>query len=501
MSDSSIDINNPAFIQYLLFHLLRCEQLLSRVVTQLDPSVFNRAGEVIYQTLWAWGRYHYQTYGQPIPRTVLETGINARLQEGATGLSEQDQVDMWALVDHIYAKPESEFAVEYAVQLAQSLLDERIVKTAAVDIQFAHTAGDIIGRVDELHNAVASTRITSVEPDTHLFDPKHAALAREKRDPTGVNFFDCLIGGGVKVGDVIGVLAPTGGGKTTLGVQLQCEYARSNRHVAYFSYETAYFDEISRRSYAYAAGIKRDDIHHLDNIDGLLPADRERLNAFLTQHGKYILPFDMLKGERRGVGNGGVPELQSALDDCKRKGNHVGLVIIDQFLPMVTRYCQAQGLDLASNQRVVMYSMVSALERMAQPNVMNCAVVLLHQVGTHAQGASWRRRPEKADAAEYKGFDQFMQACVAFGKQDGNHRCWFKSVKARDAEEQAIVVEVHKDYRINFDEDGGYKPGSKCFVKANADIAPVDIPSEGIGATTTTKQHPNYDADDKDTAT
>lgn len=52
---------------------------------------------------------------------------------------------------------------------------------------------------------------------------------------TGIAMLDHVLGGGSRVGELIGLLGPTGGGKTVLGLQLACESMRLSRRVAYFA--------------------------------------------------------------------------------------------------------------------------------------------------------------------------------------------------------------------------------------------------------------------------
>jgi RecA/RadA recombinase len=500
-------------MRLLMFHLVRSKEVVTRVVNQLDANVFNRAGEKAYMIIWAWSRWHYLQCDQLIPRSVMITEIAARLAAYPGWMDDLEQQQMWQLVEEIYARPESDISAEYGVMLAQELLNERMVKEAAASIQTAQDTRALMDTMEQLSHTVSNTRLTSVLPIKTLYQAgQNVKFPDEIRIATGVPFFDQLIGGGTKPGDLIGMIAPTSGGKTTLGVQLQCEVARTGRYVAYFTYEGNYHPEISRRSYGYAGHIPRNIMQNVRDLDGIPAEHRTRLDEYLARFGKYIIPFDMVEGGNTPIGRGGVPEIRAALSHFNgtpdEDGNprHIDLVVIDQFLPLATRFNETRGAD-PSKLMHVMRDQILDLNNMAEIKDLNCAVVLLHQKRTVEQGVSPMKKSGKGEAAEYRAFEQFQDCCIAFGTKDEKTDCfWVTGIKGRDARtDEHLVAQMDGEYYRIIHQPGRWQPGRYRFLEAGATRQPETIQSEAevdrpAGALQGARTQSDYDRDDMDAA-
>lgn len=489
------NVNQAAYLNLIAIHLLRSKEVISRSFELLKPEIFNRAGEKKYRLLWTWSTWYYARYGEVIPQNIFYTQVTGSLTGDPTYFDQSEWIDFWELVEMAYQYPDNQLASDYTVGLVQELLNERVVKEAAESIQVAQDTPELMKRLDALSEAMARTRLVGNEPVSDLYVPGKAKIKYEVRTPTGVDFFDLLIGGGVKAGDVIGVLGPSGGGKTTLAVMLACSFARLRReYVGYFSYEDEYFDEISRRTYGYMGGIPRSILHGLHDIKQLPASYASALDMALAEYGEYLLPFDMVRDSSKGVGGGGATELEIALRLSAEKGKPCRLVIIDQLQPMVMRYMGQKNQD-PEKMRFVMSAMIPALKRIAQAGRMNCAVILFHQLATAFQSGNPTRKMSRAQGSEYRAFDQFVQACLNLGVTDDKNRSWLSATKARDAKLTDLIIQHnHEYYRIEYYPDR-FQVAGKRFIEKSENSQPVEV--EGAHASSVDRGG-SYDRDDKE---
>lgn len=100
----------------------------------------------------------------------------------------------------------------------------QLVQQAASEAVMSGNYGDLIRQTTAVNVASGSVR----EP-VDILSKRNARPAQIV--PTGVEFMDAMLGGGLRAGNAYGVFAPTGGGKTTLAAQLSTAMATQGRTV------------------------------------------------------------------------------------------------------------------------------------------------------------------------------------------------------------------------------------------------------------------------------
>lgn len=430
-------IQTEDFILKLMTHLIRCPSLTEKACSWLTPEDFTGAGEGTYAMVWDIVRTYFGTTKAVIPQSILITEIKSRLEAAPSAFSEQDIACLWVELDLYYSYRDDELNADWMLTHLKTFLDERRLKPV-VQALAGMAAGDdfdqLLDKLQTMKNAGAVQALT----EDDLYKSSTLRTKHTIRTETGVNHFDKLVGGGTLAGELYGVLAPTGCGKTVTGVQLFIEGARRERHVGYFSYETEIESQISNRIYAMMGDIPRDIFKTLRNMDDMPTAHHENLKAKLDKFGKYMHTFDMKKCRHKGIGIKGPMEIRDQLKEYDKRGQHIELVVIDQMLSMVDPYIIFKGGKL-SDKRLYMQDCNEQLRDLAES--CKCALVVLHQTDNPTKRYAATRKPRMGEAAEDKGFENNMHFAVQYGTIDTRGRAWLVNTKHRESAAEAIIVQ------------------------------------------------------------
>lgn len=438
-------VDDPKFTLLFVAHLIRCAPVIQKLQDILKPDDFHRAGEQGYRMLWAISHEWYASENKTIPREYLEMHVRQRLHNAPGAMMDSEVQSLYLDINGIYSFPDELFVPTKMIKYAQEFLDERRVRPAAQGLMLSAAGSDFEKQLETLRTTHASTRVATAQILDDMFTPTGITFKNTERVPTHVECIDKLLGGGTSAGEVYGILGPTGGGKTTLGSAITIDVARHGRYAGFFSYETELIPQVTNKLYGYAGDIPRNAMKNIKDVNGLPESYRVQLAEALGAYGHRIKACDMKKDVIHGTGSGGVQELRSQLKYYHDRGEHIDVVIIDQLLAMVDSWILAHNEDI-NNRRIFMQLFIEQLREMAQTSQMNCCVFILHQVRSEVKSASPSRRPKKGDAAEDRSFDNNLHFCVQLGTQDHNRRCWLASPKAREDDEQALIVELDPEY-------------------------------------------------------
>jgi hypothetical protein len=301
----------------------------------------------------------------------------------------------------------------YALGVLQSFLLQRRVGVYVRDLQ--ESGGLTLDSIDELKELARSSIISEgrvVKPFGQLL------LGATPRIPTNIRVLDTMMGGGVRVKDLYGFLAPSGGGKTTLANQLAVSCARQHRHMVYFSYEEEPNAEFLVGVYACAARVEREVIEAAKRVEDL-PADaRQRIDVAQKELGPYLHYVDMsLQGNARG-GDGGPAEIESNLRDFAASGAPPFGFVVDYFWIMAMRYLETRGSPKGRQiqERIFAQGLMDELKQIA--GRQNCWGWINQQL---APAESTKKRDMKwQDASEFKSFAWNLNGCFAITVLDEN---------------------------------------------------------------------------------
>jgi hypothetical protein len=257
-----------------------------------------------------------------------------------------------------------------------------------------------------------------------------------------------LLGGGTAPGEVIGLIAPFGRGKTTLAVQCFCEWALGKHHGLYITYEQPFKPDLLNRVYGYLGGLSRTDIA---NPKGLTPEQDSKLKENLAPIHPYLHVVDMVTN--RGGAGGGCSALSAHLNSFERKGIHIEFVILDQYLPFVRELMNAKGIS-EEELRKVMEATIYDFMKLAAPNKHDCTFLILHQTTTEGAANPPTTRPKSTDSAECRSLPFWLSTFLQLGTQDEKGCQWCVSGKGRATKRDELIVQMdgeHYKYKWELD--------------------------------------------------
>lgn len=268
-------------------------------------------------------------------------------------------------------------------------------------------------------------------------------------EPTTIAWIDNYIGG-FRAGDIIGLLGPYSGGKTTMlsvvAVRLAQQYAANgqNKLAVYIGYEDG-AQKINFSLYSAAAHIERNAFTNktpeevwagLSTRETLKPYERNiPVNAnseiLLCERDRWVaaqqwyntnfafLDFSS-NPETGGRGNGGVHEIAATLENLREQtGMEIGVVCLDYAGPLINRE-MAQNASTKYQEQIWRPLQMLPDELKTKISIpFGCTVLLAHQL---AQGDIKSIPPYRhvthGDAQGSKAFAENLHACLCLNRPD-----------------------------------------------------------------------------------
>lgn len=441
---------DPTFAILAIAHLMRCESVLSRAATTLEPEDFDSASEQSYQLLWAIAKDWYTQYKTPIEQEYAEIEVRKRLSEDLSDLlSEALLQETMTNIRVVYSIPVELFKPGYILDWLQLFLNERRVVPTLRDVQEADRLDEHMASVQQVYTSTRLARGDTIE----LFVSGQEQMMAGDKYRIAFAPFNELIGGGFSTGgDLIGLLGPSGGGKTTLALQVACEHAALRKHTAVFTYEMSLRPALSRRLYGFLGGIPRTVLQSAKDITKLDPRYLEPLRRVQDSYAKEFLHTVDMKSDP-AAGAAGVESIRSVLQEYDRRGQHIELVVLDQFIPLINRYLSGLRLKVdSSTRRMYMQVVVDQLNILAEQ--LACNILLVHQSSSDVKKRPAHQKPRQGESLEDRSFDNWMPYCIVVGTHDREYRCWLTNTKAREATEIDYIVRLDGEfYRFVYEAD------------------------------------------------
>lgn len=268
---------------------------------------------------------------------------------------------------------------------------------------------------------------------------------------TGLPWIDQYISG-VRPGDVIGVLGPYAGGKTTIlatfAVRMAELYANlgENKLSVFVGYEDG-AERMGPLFWSAAARIDRNlftsagerfwaelsDRNQLKDYDRNLPenrngeimfGERERWEAAMHWFNRHFVFLDFSYNEATGGrGAGGVVEIKAALERlAEERGMEIGCVCVDYAGILVEREISASGNTRAMTEQNAITRPIKKVPDELRTTIavpMRCTVVLAHQL---APGECKKIKPfqyiSHLDASGSKSFAENVHSCMCINMRD-----------------------------------------------------------------------------------
>ena len=311
--------------------------------------------------------------------------------------------------------------------------------------------------------------------------------------PTTIGWIDNYIGG-FRAGDMLGLLGPYAGGKTTMlttiAIRLAQQYAANNQNklAVYICYEDG-AQKLNYTFYSAAAHIERAAFINktpeevwagLSTRENLKPyernipvnanaeillCERDRWTAVQSWYNTNFVFLDFSANpDTGGRGNGGVHEIVATLENLKAQtGMEIGLVCIDYASLLLNRE-MAKNPNTKYQEQI--WRQLQQLPDELKTYVaipFTCTVVLAHQLaGSDIKNIPPYRHVSHFDAQGSKSFAENLHACMCLNKPDPEYHVstinWSKIRFGRPAspyglvridEDVVDVRQVDGEYYIN----------------------------------------------------
>lgn len=427
------------------------------------PSLFNGRGESLLANFMTFYTPLYESHGT-VTKNMFVTHLTGMLNNGTFVLApdvREQLLGEGGFVEVAFAgSPENveEARAErhYIQSILRRFMNARLVTDGLKNVLSVTAAGtapiEIVSSLDRFRKQAQAIKFVGNEAVNAAVMP----LPGEKiilppvARPTTISWIDNYIGG-IRSGDVIGLLGPYAGGKTTMMstiiTRMAQQYAAHNENklAVYICYEDG-AEKMNWMFYSAAAHIHRDRFKNKIDSDAFWAdlSTQENLRAYerhipVNQNGEIILSeterwlvaaqwlnrhFTFLdfsaSASTNYRGNGGVPEVVATLENlCDATGMEIGIVGIDYTSLMINREL-SQNPNTKHVEQV--WRQVQQLPDELKTHVaipFGATIFLAHQL---AQGDIKSIPPHRhvshADAQGSKSFGENVHACLCLNRPD-----------------------------------------------------------------------------------
>ena len=316
---------------------------------------------------------------------------------------------------------------------------------------------DTVREVSQIAYTGAPT-IESPLDDPEKFMPEQTPL------PTGIDWIDYLSGGGHCEGETIGVLGPTGGGKTLTATSMIIARCKRESHTLLVTCEQNVAGDVSTRLYTRLLDDMNGDLLR-DYKDPLHPdlegarvdvsffrkypyrswpkVVKDRYQELKAKYSKYLHVVDFSAEidltDPKPQGMQGVKDIDLTLDTLEKQGKHVEFLLVDWLWPAVDRWFSYGNVTKRfSNRLEAAFQYIMELKQITTKR--KTVTFLFHQLDTAHTRASAQTQPNCADAWNIKSFAMMLSHCYVIGNRDKESQVmWLGNDKARTNLPQYIL--------------------------------------------------------------
>lgn len=455
-------------IKTMLRGFLRYRNLLQDALrVGLSPKHFNGPGETVFYFLFSAINNLYEKHSA-LTQEMLVTELRAWHAVGAMPLSQHDMIllfgaaDGMGLIEEAFTTPKLELNEQRAERAFVESILRRFMNARVIQQQIQSTlssfpaAGAPSGldaRLARWAKDAQAVKFIGQQVENSAVMPEFGApiVLPPPPVPTSMPIFDEYIGG-FRDGDIIGVLAPFSGGKTTLlattAVRMAQNFAArgENKLAVHICYEDG-ADKMSHLFWSAAAQVERklfenskrfwddfSDKDHLKDYDRHLPenkngkivfGERERWDAARPWLNKHFVSLDFSANTAAGgQGSGGVPEVAAVLERlADARQMEIGFVAIDYAGIMINREL---GGDRSTKNMEQIWRPMQQLPDNIRTMIavpMRCTILLAHQLaGSDIKKIPCHRYVTHLDASGSKAFAENLHSCVCINTRDNHTR-------------------------------------------------------------------------------
>jgi len=265
------------------------------------------------------------------------------------------------------------------------------------------------------------------------------AMHEEERMKLGLQFMDNALDGGAAPKECILLVAPSGGGKTTIGMQLSAYRVARHSHVVYLSTEQALEGDMAMRQAMLGAQAPRSVLkkgRHAAPPDVL-----ERLEVAKNEWKTYFHFVDCRK--KAGGPNMRIEDLFAPIDRLLAMGQQIDLVVLDWWGRLRSRMLMQMQRSSDARDRNAASDWLDTLIQGIKDR--NSRLLVLHQVKGAKAGMGANAKVTTHDAQEDSNLNNLFEFGFAVGKLDSDNRTKINCDKARSSARTSGELELDGD--------------------------------------------------------
>ena len=220
---------------HLSFMLRACYQhkMVMTMAAKLDATNLQQYGcTYIQSAVFAIALRYWESYKTLVgsDAAIMEfTALHTQLVQQFGEMAPQHQAELGHLGAFVLKPLDPGFEIRPVTDMITAIYRQtvanQVIQQATNEALLSGNYGELIRQTSAMNVASGSVR----EP-VDILSKRNARPAQVI--PSGIEFFDAMLGGGFRAGNAYGVLAPSGGGKTTLAAQVSTSMAAQGRTVA-----------------------------------------------------------------------------------------------------------------------------------------------------------------------------------------------------------------------------------------------------------------------------
>lgn len=421
-----------------------------------------RADEVVYRIVWEGITRCYERYNG-VDYMSLAYEVGGYLQRDAmVRLTPEQHYELFAQDGGFLAALTSQTDVS-AVQfelgrahLRQFAHERSIIAPLRRMVASGHTAGvpgdmtDMIRATSERLAMISTTQVVPLAEIAPEFGTTMAPSSVFRL--TGVAWIDGPLGG-QRVGDANGLIGPTGGGKTTMGIHMACEAAKqawtemqrdpSQQYRVVFVTAEESADKLRPRIWSNFFEMKRSELEGDIDWNGFSRQGSLKEYEVRRQHGqqhmlseydrymmhaescnKVLKVLDTSGSDKYpNAGGGFIAEIASYLARMQQENVGFWSVFIDYAGLVVERYLQAKGLN-HDEYRTLLKTFGDRCRKEISERFQTTTWIL-HQLKGQEGSASPTKLQSHVGAGESRDFANNMAVCGCLGTEHKATGCRF----------------------------------------------------------------------------
>lgn len=318
-------------------------------------------------------------------------------------------------------------ALQIIQQIANQFIHRPAVNELLTNALAQESISGIAKQLTDMEAKIAATAGRSSVDGIASLDMSEAGGSRVT---TGIPWIDARFGSGtgIVLGSVLGLIAPQGHGKTSLGIQLGVAQALQQRHALIILAEEGLTKAIKRRIVACATGIPTPELEAAGDDVAKALGNRNPLaiKEKIAAVDKYLHIVDMVNKP---------VDLEAALNEIttlRLSGRDPTYIYVDWAGPIATKMRSVghKGMELRTQYDALK---VLAMELSQVAANTNTIVTVSHQMAGAQVKKGWNAEVDQYCAMECSTFtESFKYVMVVSPREKKSGLCWLTIPKSRD---------------------------------------------------------------------